>query len=138
MYINKEKYFQHLKDVKKRGKESLKFTTNFDNRTQIWHRSSGHCWYCGKYFDYFDKTYTIDHITAISKGGLDTLDNLVIACKTCNCKKHDKSIEEFRIMYQKINGMIISEKQKQWLRSKNIEVPEPDPFLFYFEKEGLK
>jgi len=36
------------------------------------------CAYCGDYAD------SVDHVIPVDKGGLDTLDNLVAACNSCN------------------------------------------------------
>ncbi|MCE2977967.1 MAG: HNH endonuclease [Pseudanabaena sp. CoA8_M7] len=33
---------------------------------------------------------TIDHIQPTSKGGLNTIENLCLACRTCNEYKSDK------------------------------------------------
>ena len=40
------------------------------------------CAYCGAKED-----LTMDHVTPISKGGSHSADNVVPACKTCNCSK---------------------------------------------------
>lgn len=49
------------------------------------------CWYCGTL-----NPNTVDHITPISKGGGDDTDNLVLACKSCNSRKRDLTINQFR------------------------------------------
>lgn len=38
---------------------------------------------------------TIDHVVPRSKGGNDSLDNLVLACASCNTRKGSLSYEEF-------------------------------------------
>lgn len=39
---------------------------------------------------------TVDHLVPKSKGGGNTLDNMVIACLNCNQTKGDKTVEEFK------------------------------------------
>ncbi|MFQ6121158.1 MAG: RNA-guided endonuclease IscB, partial [Methanosarcinales archaeon] len=54
----------------------------------------GHkCVYCkGKSGD---KYLEVEHVIPKSRGGTDRVDNLVIACKTCNMQKGNKTAEEF-------------------------------------------
>ena len=47
------------------------------------------CAYCGKEFTLFNRE-TKDHVIPISRGGHNTKENIVPACKSCNSKKHDK------------------------------------------------
>lgn len=37
----------------------------------------------------------VDHILPLSKGGRDSLDNLVWSCQRCNREKHDKTLYEW-------------------------------------------
>lgn len=48
-------------------------------------KQSNVCFYCGK-----KKYLTIDHVIPKSKDGSNKIENLVLACKTCNVKKADK------------------------------------------------
>jgi 5-methylcytosine-specific restriction endonuclease McrA len=49
----------------------------------------GHrCAYCGDAIGPLTK----DHVTPISKGGINTADNVVPACKSCNSRKHNRGI----------------------------------------------
>lgn len=43
----------------------------------------------------------VDHMTPVSKGGSNDLDNLVLACWECNCKKAAKPYDVFM---RQING----------------------------------
>jgi 5-methylcytosine-specific restriction endonuclease McrA len=52
------------------------------------------CAYCGCRLD-IDKI-SIDHIVALSRGGLDVVENMNPACTICNGYKSYLSIEEFR------------------------------------------
>lgn len=50
------------------------------------------CEYCHSIYD-----LCLDHIIPISKGGLNTLSNVTIACRSCNCSKHNKLLSEWRV-----------------------------------------
>lgn len=44
----------------------------------------GRCWYCQKK----RKHLTMDHITPISNGDSNTLQNIIYVCRKCNSEKH--------------------------------------------------
>lgn len=52
---------------------------------QIKLRDGRRCAYCGGHGD------TVDHVLPHSRGGLDTWDNLVCACRHCNNRKADRT-----------------------------------------------
>lgn len=54
-------------------------------RLQVLNRDAWTCAYCG------DQATQVDHVWPRSKGGEDTLDNLVAACERCNYAKRDKT-----------------------------------------------
>jgi 5-methylcytosine-specific restriction endonuclease McrA len=62
------------------------------NRRNIFLRDNYSCAYCKKQLN--TEELSIDHILPKSRGGKDTWDNLVTACKTCNCAKGDRTPEE--------------------------------------------
>lgn len=54
------------------------------------------CYLCGWAIDYeAPSSFHFDHKIPVSQGGLNTLDNLGIACNTCNSAKGDMLPEEF-------------------------------------------
>lgn len=57
----------------------------------VWEKTKGFCWYCGGELNPFGN-FTIDHI--IPK--LETIENLVPCCRSCNSQKHTLGLEEFR------------------------------------------
>jgi 5-methylcytosine-specific restriction endonuclease McrA len=61
-------------------------------RENIYRRDNFECVYCG---DSNQRTLTLDHVIPQSKGGRNTWDNLVTACKRCNSEKADLTLEEF-------------------------------------------
>lgn len=61
-------------------------------KRDIWRRDRG-CVFCCKRLPF--RLATIDHLIPQSKGGENTLDNLVVACVDCNSEKQDKLPLEF-------------------------------------------
>ena len=74
---------------------------------------NGHCAYCGKKVTL--EKITRDHIVPKSKGGGNTVENILPSCKKCNGTKGDTSLEEFRKEYFKGS-------------------PHPEKERFYFER----
>jgi len=61
-------------------------------RENIYRRDNFECVYCGCSTQ---KLLTLDHVIPQSKGGKNTWDNLVTACKQCNSEKADLTLEEY-------------------------------------------
>lgn len=55
-------------------------------------RSRGRCFYCGG-----KKPLTMEHVVPINRGGAHSIGNIVAACKSCNCSKHDSFLMEWRM-----------------------------------------
>ena len=70
----------------------FRFTTVACNRQNIVWRDNNQCQYCGNYFP-LDKL-TMDHVIPKSRGGKNTWENLVAACKKCNQKKGSRTTKE--------------------------------------------
>lgn len=54
------------------------------------------CVYCGS-----DGEMTRDHDIPVSRGGADSIDNIVPACRSCNSSKHVKTGAEFRALLKR-------------------------------------
>jgi 5-methylcytosine-specific restriction endonuclease McrA len=61
-------------------------------RENVYKRDNYECVYCGCSQV---KTLTLDHVIPQSKGGKNSWDNLVTACKRCNSEKADLTLEEY-------------------------------------------
>ena len=59
------------------------------SRHNVFKRDGHKCQYCGT-----SKDLTLDHLIPRSKGGKSSWTNLVTACKKCNAKKGDFSVEK--------------------------------------------
>jgi 5-methylcytosine-specific restriction endonuclease McrA len=51
------------------------------------------CFYCGAKLRPANRT--LDHKLPLSRGGTNTIDNVVPACRPCNQRKHRLTTEEF-------------------------------------------
>lgn len=52
----------------------------------------GLCYWCSKPVD---ENYHLDHLIPLSRGGLHTINNVVISCPKCNVTKNNKTPDEF-------------------------------------------
>lgn len=62
------------------------------NNKALFRRDDNLCLYCGQQFS--DHQLSRDHVTPISRGGEDTWNNVVAACKPCNNFKGSRFPEE--------------------------------------------
>lgn len=58
---------------------------------KFYSRNAQRCSYCLEWTD----TPHLDHIVPRAEGGCDSPDNLVPACRSCNSRKHAKSLLQF-------------------------------------------
>ena len=58
------------------------------------YKSRKKCWYCGTPLR--RSTATLDHVLPRSRGGDGTPENVVLACRGCNNRKDDMTVDEFR------------------------------------------
>lgn len=86
--INKEFLFPDIIKLNRFIKGSYKRVP--PSKNNIFIRDEYSCVYCGKR----NIDLTLDHVIPVSKGGKNTWDNLVTACKSCNSKKGDRTPEE--------------------------------------------
>lgn len=68
------------------------FHTMTANRSNVIWRDQNKCQYCAKEDE--SDILTIDHVLPRSKGGKNTWENLVTACKKCNQKKGNRTPKE--------------------------------------------
>jgi 5-methylcytosine-specific restriction endonuclease McrA len=67
------------------------------SRTNIFRRDCHKCQYCG-----INRDLTLDHLIPRSKGGKTSWNNLVTACRRCNARKGDFSLEQSGLKLQAI------------------------------------
>jgi 5-methylcytosine-specific restriction endonuclease McrA len=97
-------------------------------KKNIYLRDSHTCLYCGRTFQGFD--LTLDHVYPRSRGGKNTWENLVTACKSCNQRKDDRTPEEagMPLLHRIIPSTVHT--SRGLLRSVGMAVKEWTRFLF--------
>ncbi len=63
------------------------------DRQAIIERDKWTCYLCGCICT--SENITLDHVVPLARGGSHTADNLRVACRSCNCKKHAKHLHDF-------------------------------------------
>ncbi len=63
---------------------------NHQNRQTVSDRAKGCCEYCQSQSDFATQSFSVEHITPISRNGSSALNNLALACPGCNAHKYAK------------------------------------------------
>jgi hypothetical protein len=69
--------------------------TNREVLGLIYESCVGHCYYCGRPQEVFGD-WQVEHMLPRQQGGTDDLYNLTLACKLCNRRKGNRTVEQFR------------------------------------------
>lgn len=85
-------------------------------RLQVLNRDAWTCAYCGGVAD------QVDHVWPKSRGGEDTLDNCVAACKACNYAKRDKDQAVFLAQQSTPPAFPDSLSPKRAKQSKSVQI----------------
>lgn len=103
-------------------------------RQKVYDITTGHCWYCGIPITIDDMC--IDHINPQSLSGTHDIDNLLPACRSCNSRKRDKNLDEYRewLAWRRISVEPFTKAQMLYFQSLGIELPAPPAVVFWGEK----
>lgn len=74
-----------------RNKTTLR---KISRRQQVYERDKFRCRYCQKNFNGKHHMLSLDHVLPRSRGGANSLENLVTCCKQCNWTKKDRTPDE--------------------------------------------
>lgn len=107
-------------------------------KRRVWDKTVGKCVYCGRQTSPLDD-FQIDHYVSVSKGGRNTIENLVPACRSCNGQKYNRTLEQFRQHIRKKSQPSFTDEQTGFLKKYNpgLVIPEPDHHVFWFEQEKI-
>jgi hypothetical protein len=101
-----------------------------EKRQKVYLMFDGKCAYCGEDINF--RSFVIDHITPIARGGSNKIDNLFPSCNDCNACKTYLDLEQFR---EKLKNFYGKEdfKYKMLIKYYNVK-PKNKKFSFYFER----
>jgi|GEM_PF-1362184 len=77
-------------------------------KQEVARRAHGRCEYCRSLEAYSSGVFSVDHIEPKSLGGETTLDNLSLACQTCNNLKYNKTEAQDPITERLFRKMVIA------------------------------
>lgn len=123
-----------------------------EDRFRIYNKYDGHCAYCGKSIEY--KDMQVDHLVPKNRGcysrwndkegkfvvlhGDDCMENYMPSCRSCNFRKRDMSLEQFRkAIKEQAKGLLKGAAKFQVDMSIAYGLIQPafdNPVEFYFEK----
>jgi hypothetical protein len=100
-------------------------------RDEIRWKTEGRCFYCGRDLPDEGRTFAADHICA----GIDDMDNLVLACRSCNARKCKATLTEFRERLRRAWRDVpdFSPEQRAYLARLGCFPPRVTTFRFWFE-----
>lgn len=96
------------------------------SRRGILQRDRGRCQYCNAPVG--PSSFTLDHVRPRARGGQSTWDNLVTACKSCNCRKSDRTPEEAGMTLAKKPHQVTMHSRHRLLAG--ADSADWEPFLF--------
>lgn len=69
-------------------------------KKKLYKLTNGHCAYCGRGLKFAEMT--VDHVMPLSKGGNSGMTNYLPACRKCNSRKSNFTLEEYRSHAKKL------------------------------------
>lgn len=79
---------------------SIRIKFNSYQKNTVYDKYNGYCAICG--MPVSKTKMTIGHKIPLSQGGTNAIDNLMLACLSCNQAKNNWTMEEFLAKIQKI------------------------------------
>ena len=105
-----------------------------EERQRVYEKYGGRCAYCGQPITY--KEMQVEHMEPLAKGGADSEENYMPACRICNHYKHTLTLEEFRKQIGLLTGRLKERVYIYKLALRHGRITENDtPVTFYFERE---
>lgn len=108
---------------------------NIPTKKAVLIRDNFECQYCGCKLTMGSGTR--DHVVPLSKGGPNTLSNVVASCKTCNGKKDNKTLEQSGMRLRN-KPRALTEEEKLKCLIKSFKSKERQVWLTCLKNLGLQ
>lgn len=86
----KNKKYNDTRNYKRRALNKNISPLNGNEREYLREYMGDLCFYCGQ-----KKPETLDHLLPLTRGGDNSIENLVLACRPCNSQKNNKTPQEY-------------------------------------------
>lgn len=123
----------------KTDKKKMDGRLNAPSLRNVLVRDNFKCQYCGKGISL--RNATRDHVVPLSKGGPNTLDNIVASCKSCNGIKDNMSLHAFEEKYNvKLANKprMLTEEEKLQAALKGFKSRERKAWLTCLSDNGIE
>ena len=102
-------------------------------RREVFQKMRGRCAYCG--CELKIREMQVDHVHPLSRGGADTLDNMLPACRSCNHRKGSETVEGFRDSVERF-PKVLARDSVTYRNAVRFGLVKPNPHrvTFYYEK----
>lgn len=114
---------------------------NKAERQKVFEKYNGHCAYCG--CEITLKTMQIDHLIPMDRyevykaegKDIDSFDNYMPACRSCNKYKSTYRLEDLRKMIERQPEILMRDKPTYALAVRfGVVIPNPKKVVFFFER----
>lgn len=93
-WLEKNPYYKRVAEQKRTAlKNAAPGEHTDEDIVAQYERQKGRCYWCGKYVG---DDFEVDHVIALTRGGSNGSENIVIACPRCNQSKHNKLPHEWK------------------------------------------
>ena len=102
-------------------------------RRSIYLKYGGRCAYCGSPLDIHQMT--VDHVLPQSKGGSNSLENLMPSCRKCNTEKDSLILKDYKRekVWQSLTVSELSDMMKSYKSFYIMFTQKVKAYRFYFE-----